>query len=229
MYRLTLLAALLLSPVAFAEYAGELVAFNDAAPQIVGNSIIWAIEPDAGAVAITVSDPVVTIPDGGVKLDIPAEMNMVKVVFTSVKEGNWWLAAGALLMVVVSLLRTSGKKFHEWLPDNNILDKPLIFLYDTKIGGWVLNWLTALAGGIGTAMAAGVTVDMSLWKSVVMVSTSGTALFELWDDLVTWWKNRKPATPAPAPVPAPAPAPAPAAATPAADPAKPADPPKPGA
>jgi beta-glucanase (GH16 family) len=117
--------------------------------------------------------------------------NLVKTVFMSVKEGNWWMAAGALLVLVVGLLRGIGRKFHEWLPDNNIMDKPLIFLYDTKIGGWVLNWLTATAGGIATAMAAGVTVDWSLWKSVLMVSTSGTALFELYSDIKEWWVARQ--------------------------------------
>lgn len=137
--------------------------------------------------------------DGGVSssVEAPAPMglgeasNLVKTVFMSVKEGNWWMAAGALLVLVVGLLRGIGRKFHEWLPDNNIMDKPLIFLYDTKIGGWVLNWLTATAGGIATAMAAGVTVDWSLWKSVLMVSTSGTALFELYSDIKEWWVARQ--------------------------------------
>jgi hypothetical protein len=163
-----------------------------------------AVVVDAGvsaALPVVVPSPIVTLPDGGVKLDVQAEVAMVKTVFTGVKEGNWWLAAGAFLVLIVSLLRTAGKKFHEWLPDNNILDKPLIFIYDTKVGGWILNWLTATAGGIGTALAAGVAVDFSLWKSVVMVSTSASALFELYSDIMAWWKERaakKAAAPSPA-------------------------------
>ena len=153
---------------------------------------------------ITVSEPVITL-DGGIQATIPDSASLVKTVFTGVKTGNWWLVAGAFLVLVVSLLRSFGKKFHDWLPDNNILDKPLIFIYDTKIGGWVLNWLTALSGGIGFALAAGLPVDFSLWKSVVMVSTSGTALFELWDDLMNWWKERKKEVPAPTPAPMPPP------------------------
>ena len=149
---------------------------------------------DAGVAAVMVMPPVAVVasPDGGVAVapDVAAAASLVKTVFTGVKSGNWWLAAGAFLVLVVSLLRTSGKKFHEWLPDDNILDKPLLFLYDTKIGGWILNWLTATAGGIGTAMAAGVPVDGSLWKSVVMVSTSASALFELYSDIMAWWKAR---------------------------------------
>lgn len=177
-----------------------------------------AVDAGATAISITVSAPVVGVADAGVvdpsvpAVDVSNASSVVKAIFTGVKEGNLWLAAGALLVLVVSILRISGRKFHEWLPDNNILDKPLIFLYDTKIGGWVLNWLTTMAGGIGTALAAGVAVNMSLWKSVVMVSVSGTALNELYNDIKAWWAARKAAKAA-----------APAVAT----PVKPVDPPKP--
>lgn len=191
MVRSLILTAALLSTSSFAQDAGSLA--------------------DAGS-AVVVMPPLTLVvsADGGVTMapDVAAAASLVKTVFTGVKAGNWWLAAGAFLVLVVSLLRTAGKKFHEWLPDDNILDKPLLFLYDTKIGGWILNWLTATAGGIGTAMAAGVPVDASLWKSVVMVSTSASALFELYSDLMAWWKARAakkavaavPAPPAVAPV-----------------------------
>lgn len=172
---LILVAALVAAPV-FAQDSGVVdagVAAAAPAPMLVPMA---ALSTDAGV---------------DVKVDVAAEVNMVKTVFTAVKTGNWWLAAGAFLVLVVSLLRTAGKKFHEWLPDNNILDKPLIFLYDTKVGGWLLNWFTALAGGIGTAMAAGVAVDFTLWKSVVMVSTSASVIFELYKDIMEWVKARK--------------------------------------
>jgi len=218
MRTILLIATLLVSSSAFAEYAGEL------AIDMTGKAYVGAME-DAGSVdagvAVVVMAPVTVVGevDGGFQVDVQTEVAMVKTVFNGVKSGNWWLAAGAFLVLVVSLLRSAGKKFHEWLPDNNILDKPLIFIYDTKVGGWVLNWLTALAGGIGTAMLAGVAVDFSLWKSVLMVSTSGSALFELYSDIMAWWKARaaKKAA-APAPVPAPAPV---------VEPAKPVEPPKP--
>ncbi len=165
---------------------------------------------DSG-VAVTVMPSVAIVgspvmaPDAGVSVPMGTveASGLLKTVFTSVKEGNWWMAAAAFLVLVVGLLRGIGKKFHEWLPDNNVLDKPLIFLYDTKIGGWILNWLTALGGGVGTAMAAGVPVDFSLWKSVVIVATSGSAIFELYKDIKEWWLARAAkkaaATPAPAP------------------------------
>lgn len=165
---------------------------------------------DAGITAVVPATPATTpsvVIDGGTVDVLPttpaAAVSTVKIVFTAVKDGNWWLAAAGILLLIVGLLRTLGRKFHDWLPDNNIMDKPLIFLYDTKIGGWLLNWLTATAGGVGTAIAAGVAVDWSVWKSVLIVSTSGTALFELYQDIKEWWVARQAAkkaaaTPTPA-------------------------------
>lgn len=168
-----------------------LVAALFAAPAFADAGIV-----DAGTLVLAMPAESVTASpmaaDAGVlaPLDVQASAALVKTIFTGVKDGNWWLVAGAFLVLIVGLLRTAGKKFHEWLPDDNILDKPLLFIYDTKIGGWLLNWLTAMGGGIGTAMAAGVTVDFSLWKSVVMVATSGSALFELYSDIMAWVKAK---------------------------------------
>lgn len=218
MFRTLVLLAALLAVPSFADAGVE--------------SLDAGVQSDAGVVAVApILVPMASLTiDAGtvdVPIEVEASVSMVKTVFVAVKTGNWWLAAGAFLVLVVSLLRTAGKKFHDWLPDNNILDKPLIFLYDTKIGGWILNWLTALAGGIGTAMAAGVAVDFSLWKSVVMVSTSASMLFELYKDIVAWVKGlaaKKAAEKAAAATP---PAPAPAPADPAAATTLPVEPPKP--
>lgn len=158
-----------------------------------------AQDTDAGVV-ITVSDPVLAVLpaplvaalDGGVVSPLPAtEAAFAREVYAAVKSGNWWLAASALLILVVAVLRKYGKKVHEWLPDTNPLDKPFYFLFDTKVGGWLLNWLTAVAGGLGTAWAAGSKIDASIVQSVVLVSTSATMLIELYDDVMEWWKARK--------------------------------------
>lgn len=143
---------------------------------------------DAGVVDSAPMAPItVSLPDGGVG-DLSAP-TMVKTVFTAVKTGNWWVAASAFLVLIVGLLRSLGKKFHAWLPDNNVLDKPLWFIFDTKVGGWLLNWLTAIAGGVGTALAAGIQPDLSIWKSVLMVSTTGSMLVELYKDIAEWIKE----------------------------------------
>ncbi len=128
-------------------------------------------------------------PDGGVA-DLSAPV-LVKAMFTGVKEGNWWLVASAFLVLVVGLIRAFGKKFHDWLPDENVLDKPLWFIFDTKVGAWILNWLTAIAGGVGMALASGIAPDWTLWKSVLMVSTSASMLVELYKDIAEWIKMRQ--------------------------------------
>lgn len=183
MFRTLVLVAALVAVPAFADDAGTVAVAVDAGTI----DVVLPVESvDAGVVAVV---------DAGVPAAIPVTpehaVTLVKTVFVAVKEGNWWLAAAGLLLLVVGLLRTLGRRFHDWLPDNNIMDKPLIFIYDTKVGGWLLNWLTALAGGIGTAMAAGVPVDLSLWKSVVIISTSGSALLELYKDIKEWWVARQ--------------------------------------
>ncbi len=115
----------------------------------------------------------------------------MKEFYVAAKEGNWAAAMMFLLFMVVGFLRTLGKKIHSWLPDNNVLDKPLIFLYDTKPGGWLLNWLTAIGGCLVTAYLAGMPVDFHAWRTALIASTGGTALIELKDDIVEWWENRK--------------------------------------
>jgi hypothetical protein len=157
-----------------------------------------AASPDAG-MGPTISAAPVTPP--APVLDNPAPF--VQVIFKSVEEGNWWAAASAFLVVVVSLLRTYGKKLHEKLPDNELWDKPLWFIFDTKPGGWVLNLLTAISGGVGTSLLAGVPVTWALVKPVVMVAVTGSALWELGKDLFEWTQAKGAAAAATPPPPAP--------------------------
>lgn len=153
---------------------------------------VFADVIDGGVVTVdTAPMPAMTFasPDGGV-VDLSAPV-LVKTIFDGVKTGNWWLVASAFLVLVVGLIRAFGKKFHDWLPDDNVLDKPLFFIFDTKVGAWILNWLTAIAGGVGMALASGIAPDWSLWKSVLMVSTSASMLVELYKDIAEWWKARQ--------------------------------------
>lgn len=110
--------------------------------------------------------------------------------YVAAKEGNWAAAMMFLLFVVVGFLRTLGKKIHSWLPDNSVFDKPLIFMYDTKLGGWLLNWLTAIGGCLVTAHLAGMPVDFHAWRTALIASTGGTALIELKDDIMEWLNKR---------------------------------------
>jgi hypothetical protein len=164
---------------------------------------------DAG-VEVVVTVPATTtpitimLPDGGVVSsdNIPGMNVAFKNIYQGVKTGNWWLVLAAIVVLIVGLFRMYGKKLHEWIPDKSFADKPLWFVFETKPGAWILNWVTAIAVVVGTAMASGAPVDFNLWKTVVVVSTTGTALFQLVDDIVQWVQTKKapPVDPA-APVP----------------------------
>ena len=133
---------------------------------------------DAGVAATAVTDP------------FNNPIGSVKDFYVAVKTGNYWWAGALLLFVIVGLLRMFGKKVHAWLADTNPLDKPFWFLFDTKMGGWLLNWLTSIGLVLAGAQAAGVPVDFGTWKSALVISTTGTALIELWKDIKEWWDGR---------------------------------------
>lgn len=191
MLRLFVVSAFLLSTTAIAD-GGVVVA-------VIGEPVVnVALDAGVGGFPNTTlgemvkEDQKALDADAGIISPLPAtEAAMLREIYTAVKSGNGWLAASALLLLVVGFLRKYGKKVHEWLPDTNPLDKPFWFLFDTKIGGWVLNWLTAIAGGLGTAWAAGSKIDGSLVQSVFLVSTSATMLLELYKDIKEWWEKRK--------------------------------------
>jgi hypothetical protein len=116
--------------------------------------------------------------------------------YEAVMTGNGWLAAMFLLFFFVGFLRTAGKRLHDMIPDdtNNKILKPLesvlYFIFDTKIGGWGLNWLSAIGGCLAAATLAGHVVDANAWKVALLASTGGTALVELKDDIMGWWTKR---------------------------------------
>lgn len=128
-------------------------------------------------------------------LDNPG--SFLKLVYLNVKLGNWWAAAAALLVAVVALLRSYGKKLHELIPDNNPIDKFFWFMLETKPGGWLFNILTAVAGGCGTALMVGEPVNWALVKPILMVSVTGAALWEMGKDLYEWIQSKRAPPPAP--------------------------------
>lgn len=135
--------------------------------------------------------------DGGVSVvdlvnGVGASPGMsVKAAYLAIKSGQGWLAAAILLVLFVGLVRVWGKKLHDWLPDAHWADKPLIFIFDTKLGGWLLNWFTAVAGCLGTAWQAGMPVDGASWRVALLASLSGTTLIELGKDIGEWWEKQK--------------------------------------
>ena len=186
MKRITLLLCLTFAVSALAWTNDELGLLAD------GGSPAAAVAAVPYGGALTAPSPVLADPG-----------TFAKIVFTSVKDGNWWAAAAAILVLVVSLLRTYGMKLHEWLPDNKVWDVPLKFIFDTKPGGWLLNVATAVAGGVGGALVSGSPVNWALVKPILMVAVTGAALWEMGKDLFEWIKLKTAKAADPAPVPPP--------------------------
>lgn len=107
----------------------------------------------------------------------------LRVLFDAVRNGNGTLAASALLVVVVFALRLYGPKLHALLSDHTLADKALYFLFETRPGGWLLNLLTSIAGGTGSAVLVGVPLSWELAKPIIGVSIGGAALYEFASDL----------------------------------------------
>lgn len=191
-----ILCLCLLAPVgAFAD-AGTLdagVDVADAGPVITMSDIqiVGTVAADAGVIAsvdagvVVVIDPTFTDP-----------LLSAKGFYHAVTTGNGWLIAMFLLFFLVGGLRVVGKRVHAMIPDDTKhpvlkpIEKALYFIFDTKIGGWVMNWLSAIGGCVATAAMAGHAVDGETWKVAVMASTGGTALIELKDDVMEWWDAR---------------------------------------
>lgn len=183
--------ALLVSGVAVAEVDAGVVEVPDAGAVITMSDIqiVGTVNVDAG---------VVSAPDAGLvvipSLDEP--LTSAKGFYHAVTTGNGWLAAMFILFFLVGGIRIVGKRIHAMIPDDTKhpvlkpVEKVLFFIFDTKIGGWVMNWLSAIGGCLSTAAMAGVPVDGGAWKVAIMASTGGTALIELKDDVLEWWDTR---------------------------------------
>lgn len=113
-------------------------------------------------------------------------ISFVSVIAKSVRAGDWWGVCSAVLVLVVTILRLYGKRLHDLIPDDSLWDKPLWFLFDTKVGGWSMNLTVSLAGTVGTAQLAGEHVTWSLLKSALMLSLTGAAMWELFKDIGDW-------------------------------------------
>lgn len=124
----------------------------------------------------------------------PVDYNLhatARVIYSAVSEGDWWTAASAFLVLVVAMVRSYGKKVHELIPDSWWIDNVFWFILDTKPGGWLLNVLTTIAGGLGTAIMAGEAVTWALVKPVLMVSLTGASMWGLLKDIMDWREERK--------------------------------------
>ena len=193
MKNLIFCTALLLTSVVRAEDAGpsslaDAGVSHDAGPLIELSAIVitGTVEiVDAGVSALV---PVVP------SLDAP--LDSAKGFYHAVTTGNGWLAAMFMLFFLVGALRIVGKRVHAMIPDDTKhvilrpIEKALTFCFDTKVGGWLLNWLSAIGGCLSSAAMAGHAVDAESWKVAILASTGGTALIELKDDVMEWWDKK---------------------------------------
>jgi hypothetical protein len=190
MNKLILAGLLLLSPAVLAEDAGA-VTIEMSSVVIVG-SVDAGGEVDAGVVDAGVVDAgvVVVVPS----LDAP--LDSAKGFYHAVTTGNGWLAAMFMLFFLVGALRIVGKRVHAMIPDDTThvilrpIEKVLTFCFETKVGGWLLNWLSAIGGCLASTHLAGHVVDAESWKVAFLASTGGTALIELKDDVMEWWDKK---------------------------------------
>lgn len=116
----------------------------------------------------------------------------LNIIFDAVKNKAWGAVAAAILVLLVALFRAFGKKLHDFIPDSSPLDKPFYFLLETKLGGWILNTCTAMAGGFGGALLAGQAIDFSLVRTVVGVSLSAAGIWGAVKDLMDHYGKATP-------------------------------------
>lgn len=197
MRRFIVLATLLAAPFVIADAGIVVIDAGSITLEVSGGPVdsgVVVSEPvDAGVEPVVVFVSI----DGGVAVLRDAPIDAAKNFYLATKTGNGWLVAMFMLFFLVGFLRTGGKWLHRLIPDDtkNVvlmpIEKVFGFLFDTKIGGWLLNWLSAIGGCLATAHAAGVPVDAGAWKVAFLASTGGTALIELKDDVLEWWAARQ--------------------------------------
>lgn len=151
-------------------------------------SIVGVSESVDAGVSLSATAPIVP------SMEDP--LSSAKGLYHAITTKNGWLIAMFLLFFLVGGLRIVGKRVHAMIPDDTThvllrpIEKALYFIFDTKIGGWVLNWLSAIGGCLASAHMAGHPVDGEAWKVAFLASTGGTALIELKDDVMAWWDKK---------------------------------------
>ncbi len=117
----------------------------------------------------------------------------LRIAFHAVRDGQWFGAAAAALVALVVGLRVFGRKLHELIPDDHPADRVLWFLLESKLGMWVVTWLSAISSGLTLALLSDGpgAINLALVIATLKVATPGaliwTGLELAWD----WWKARK--------------------------------------
>lgn len=86
----------------------------------------------------------------------------------AVQAGEAFVAVVLGVVLLVLLLRVFGKRLHDWLPDDHWADQPLIFIFDTKPGGLMLNSLTSTALSTVAVFVSGTPLTPEVMLPVVL-------------------------------------------------------------
>ncbi len=119
-------------------------------------------------------------------------LSFAKLAYEAIVNGSWWTAAAALLVALVFAIRKFGKWVHDLIPDDSkvwwhvALEVPLGFLFDTQPGAWLLTFLTALAGAVGSALVVGAPITLELLKPTLIITFTGSSLYELFRNAKAW-------------------------------------------
>lgn len=115
---------------------------------------------------------------------------MVLITKKHIENGDWASAVAGVLVLLIGLFRMFAKKIHDFIPDENPIDKFFFFMLETKPGGWILNFLTVTAAGLGSTMLVGEPVTWAIIKPVLMLSFSAAGIWGLVKDLWEWIQKK---------------------------------------
>ncbi len=160
-----LLAFSLMSVPAYAEDDAGTVVVTAPLPEV-------AMVVDGGVVPVDAG--VLTLADGGVIIVNPEAINdltpLVAVTKPHIQNGDWISAIAGLLVILIGLFRMFAKKLHELIPDENPIDKFFWFMLETKIGGWIMNFLTTTSLGIASTLLVGEPITWAILKPILGLS-----------------------------------------------------------
>lgn len=147
-----------------------------------------AVAVDAGVSVVDAG--VVAIADGGVvAVNAAALDNIVPYVELTkkhIENGDWVSALSCVLVILIGLFRMFAKKLHDFIPDDNPLDKFFYFMLETKPGGWIVNFLTTSGLGVGSFLMLGQPITWAILKPIFGLSLTMAGVWEAAKDLWEW-------------------------------------------
>ena len=127
-----------------------------------GNALAQDAGPmeDAGPVAAEVAVPDLEEDPGG----------FFSMVYERLHNGEWLMAFGGMLILIVFLVRKVLSKWIKW--------------FDTKLGGYTVSFGTAMLLALGTALLAGQGISIGLMLTAVSVAFAASGGWEAVNDLL---------------------------------------------